>query len=88
MAIRTKEMLFTSRDAAEFLKLDPNTIATYVKRKLLVPVSRVGTSYLFTKPEVERFKKLKRSRGNPNFVKTAADVPASRRRKVKATAKA
>lgn len=88
MAIRTDDIVLSSREAAEFLGLATASIPVYVERKLLIPHSRVGRAFVFTKTECERFKKLKRSRGNPNFTKTAADVPASRRRKAKTAAKA
>lgn len=81
MAIRTKEMLLTSKEAAEFLGLEPNTIPKYVRRKLLVPYSQVGRSFVFSKSECERFKETRRSPGNPAFQKKTEAKQKGHRRK-------
>ena len=89
MAIRTNETLLSSREVANLLDLEPITIRQYVRRHLLIPYSRVGRAFVFTKKECDRFRREKQPRGNPNFAKSAADVPASKpRRKTKTTAKA
>lgn len=87
MALQTNEIVYSTTETAKLLKLSHGTVAVYVQRGLLVP-RKIGNISVFAQSEIERFKATKRSRGNPNFVKSAADVPASRRRKVKTAAKA
>ena len=87
MALQTDEIVYSTSETAKLLKLSHGTIAVYVQRGLLVP-RKIGNISVFTESEIKRFKALKRPRGNPNFVKSAADVPApaTKRRKTKAKA--
>ena len=88
MAFSSPDVFLNSVDLAKELGLRLKTISEYVRRNLLIPHTRVGRNYVFTRAECDRFKRMRHGPGNPNFVKSAADVPApaTKRRKTKAKA--
>lgn len=67
MPLQEKEVMLTTEEAAELLKLAPATVRQYVRRGLLKPRRRIGQAFLFLKSECDRYAKQKKPRGNPNF---------------------
>ena len=59
--------LMTTEEAAEFLSLSSHSIHKYVQRRLLKPEMTVGSAYLFSAAECERFQRERKPRGNPTF---------------------
>ena len=62
----------TTTQAAEYLRLSPNTVAIYVSRGLIA-AKRIGPINWITKAECDRYKRERRPRGNPNFGKPNAN---------------
>ena len=56
---------FTTAGAADYLGLAVATIHAYVHRGLLVSESRLGASRLFSKAELDRYKRERRPVGAP-----------------------
>lgn len=69
MPIETGVVLFTSAEAAEYIGRSIESIRKYVQRGQLTPCElKVGVSNLFTKFELDRFLKHKRSPGRPRKI--------------------
>lgn len=69
MVLQAREPVLDSNEAAEFLSLSVHTIHKHVQRGKLRPVRRVGTACLFLESELRRYKRERKPRGNPAFVK-------------------
>ena len=69
MSIKSTSPILTAAEAADFLGLSVESIRKYVQRKRLNPTAVIGTAYVFTQDEIERFKPTMRPAGNPNFQK-------------------
>lgn len=82
MAVRSNETLMSSTEAAEFLRLSHASVRQYVRRKLLIPIAKMGSSWVFTKRECQRFRSEKQPRGNPSFTN-----PTIKKRTQKPTSK-
>lgn len=67
MVLQANQPMFTTPDAAKFLKLSEHTVRKYVQRGLLTPSRSIGNAYIFLESELRRYKKNKRPRGNPTF---------------------
>ena len=57
----------TTEQAAEALRLKPDTLRRYANRGLLQAGRRIGNYLLFAVHEVDRFDRERRPRGNPGF---------------------
>ena len=57
--------LLTTEEAAEELGILPATLCIYVRRGLIRPERKVGSTFVFSEREVERFKHERRRPGNP-----------------------
>lgn len=67
MILQAKEPMYTTTEAADFLKLSEHTVRKYVQRGLLTPARSIGNAYIFLESELRRYRKNKRPRGNPTF---------------------
>ena len=57
----------TTDQAAEFLRLKPDTLRRYANRGLLRAGRRLGNYLLFSQSELSRFERDRKPRGNPKF---------------------
>jgi len=63
--------MYTTTEAAAYLKLSEHTVRKYVERGLIV-AKKIGHLNLVTKSECDRYKRERKPRGNPNMVKNTA----------------
>jgi excisionase family DNA binding protein len=61
----TRAELLTTAEAAKSIGVAQDTVRKYIQRKLIKPFGTIGSAYLMTAGEVERYKNEKRPRGNP-----------------------
>ena len=61
--------LLTTEEAADELHIIPATLCIYVRRGLIRPERKVGSTFVFSEREVERFKHERRKPGNPAFIR-------------------
>lgn len=67
MTILTKEEIFTSAEAAEYLGLQTDTVRKLVQRDLLKFCGQIGKSYIFERSELDRYNREKLPPGNPEL---------------------
>lgn len=60
--------VFTTREAARYLGLAEDTIRRYIYRGL-IQARKQGRDYAVTKRDCDLYKKNRRPRGNPNFIR-------------------
>jgi excisionase family DNA binding protein len=63
------EAVFTTREAARYLGLAEDTIRRYIYRGL-IRAAKQGRDYAVTRQECDRYRKHRRPRGNPNFLRS------------------
>lgn len=66
MAIEINDVVFTTREAAEYLGLAEDTVRQYVNRGVIF-AKKAGNMNLVTKSECDRYKRDRRPPGNPNL---------------------
>lgn len=67
MVIETRAKLYSTKEAAKFMGLSPETVCKLVQRDLLSPSQLVGQAYLFEEPELKRYLRDRNPPGNPTF---------------------
>lgn len=70
MTVFSGNLIDATGVAAE-MRVATDTVRKWVQRGWLKPKCTIGRAYLFEHSEVERFRKVKRSPGNPNLQKTS-----------------
>ena len=71
MRVNQYEMPMTTTQAAEYLGLALDTVRQYVHRGL-IRGTKAGPIYLITKAECDRYRRERKSVGNPNLRKNKA----------------
>lgn len=71
MAIESKEKLYTTKAAAEYIGLSLDTIRKYIQRGTITPIDeRAGNGHLIEESELIRYlHENKDRRGNPAFLR-------------------
>lgn len=65
MATKVTGMVYTTREAAKYLKLAEDTVRRYIYRGL-ISADKHGPVYLVTQEECDRYKREKRDPGRPS----------------------
>jgi excisionase family DNA binding protein len=65
MVTNVNGKIYKTADAAKYLGLAADTIRKYVQNKQLTPLMTVGQNYVFSKEELDRYRKEKRPVGRP-----------------------
>ena len=58
--------LFNSTEAAKYAQVSDSLIRRYCGLGV-IPAERIGRNWVISKREMDKFKRTKRLRGNPNF---------------------
>lgn len=64
MAIEINDVVFTTREAADYLGLAEDTVRQYIHRGLIF-AKKIGSINVVTRSECERYKRDRRPPGNP-----------------------
>lgn len=64
MATKVNDTVYTTREAAQYLKLAEDTVRRYIYRGL-ISATKHGPVYIVTREECDRYKKEKRPQGRP-----------------------
>jgi len=63
MSIKSKDRIYSTSTAADFLGLQQDTVRQYVHRGILKPIGSIGRGYVFEESELKRYQTEKKSRG-------------------------
>jgi excisionase family DNA binding protein len=69
MAIQTNQKLYTTKEAAERLRLAVDTVRQYIHRGIIKADSHIGHWHLVSEAECVRYEREKKPRGNPTLAK-------------------
>ncbi len=67
MAKQVSEFPMTTRQAADYLGFAEDTVRQYIHRGL-IKARKLGPIHVITKAECDRYKRERRSPGNPNLL--------------------